>query len=86
MVQFLAGASPSSILTIPSFTINDDEFALESLEMYQLALTGSTFDTNVLLGPPTTVNIINEDGRPLIYFKHLNEWCYLFIYSRFCVF
>ena len=72
MVQFLAGASASNILTIPSFTINDDEFGLESLEAYQLALTGSTIATNVLLGSPTSISIINEDGRPLIYFKHLN--------------
>lgn len=68
-----SGANVSSVVTftargsrsepIAPFTITDDSFALETVEMYQLSVSQPQPDPFVSIGSPTTVNINDDEGN-----------------------
>ena len=49
-------------IPIDSFTLTDDDTALELNEQYQIMFTGSSITGGVNLGPPTTITIMDDDG------------------------
>ena len=57
--MFAAGGSLQRNL---SFTINDDDVALEDVESYQLRFGSTNPSDRVTMGNPTTVDI-NDDDR-----------------------
>ena len=59
-VMFAAGGSLQRNL---SFTINDDDVALEDIESYQLRFGSTNPSDRVTTGNPTTVGIIDDDRK-----------------------
>ena len=62
-VQFPAGTPASSRIPIRSSRIDDDNIGLEEDEVYQLMFSSASRSDNVILGQPTTITIIDEDGN-----------------------
>ena len=50
-------------MSISSFTLTDDDTALEMNEQYQISFTSSSITNNVKLGTATTITIIDNDGK-----------------------
>ncbi len=65
---FLVGGiltfTPSSEISfeLPGFSITDDDVALETIESYEISFSNPQPDTNVILGPASTIEIIDDDG------------------------
>ena len=62
-LMFQAGTLASSPIAISPFNINNDETGLEADELHLLMFSDSSISTNVILGQPTTIRIIDEDGK-----------------------
>uniref|UniRef100_A0A1X7VF48 Calx-beta domain-containing protein n=1 Tax=Amphimedon queenslandica TaxID=400682 RepID=A0A1X7VF48_AMPQE len=66
-----SGANVSSVVTFTArgsrserlapFTITDDSFALETNETYQLSVSQAQPNPSVGIGPPTTINIVDDE-------------------------
>ena len=48
---------------LPSFTIINDTVALETIEQYNLSFSNSSITKGVILGPNTTIQIMDDDGK-----------------------
>ena len=55
-------ANSTGPIPIDSFTLTDDGVALESNEQYQIMFTGSSIIGGIILGPPTKITIMDDDG------------------------
>ena len=62
-VQFPAGTPASSPIPISSFSIENDTIGLEEDEVYQLMFLSASRSENVILGNPTTITIVDDDGK-----------------------
>ena len=56
------GINDSEVLRIEEFMITDDNYALELNEQYQIRFLNSSIVDNVVLGQPTTITILDNDG------------------------
>ena len=65
-VTFPANSQAHSTINLSSFTLTDDDTALELNEQYQLRLTSSSITDNVNLGAATTITIVDDDGKFII--------------------
>ena len=54
--------SACSSIPISNFYIVDNEIGLEE-EVYQLKFLSASRSENVILGDPTTITIVDEDGK-----------------------
>ena len=61
-VKFPANTPAQVAFPIVSFTLTNDNTALELNEQYQISLTGSSITKNVNLGTATTITIVDDDG------------------------
>ena len=61
MITFAARGNQSQGL--PSFTIKNDAVALETIEQYDLSFSNPSITNNVTLGPDTTIQIRDNDGK-----------------------
>ena len=61
MITFAARGDQSQGL--PSFTIKNDSFALETIEQYDLSFSNPSITNNVILGSDTTIQITDDDGK-----------------------
>ena len=61
MITFAARGSLSQGL--PSFTIINDPVALETIEQYDLSFSNPSITNRVTLGPDTTIEITDDDGK-----------------------
>ena len=50
-------------MPISFFLIVDDETGLEEDEVYQLKFSSASRSENVILGNPTTITIVDDDGK-----------------------
>ena len=48
---------------LPSFTIINDTVALETTEQYNLSFSNPSITNGVTLGPNTTLQIMDDDGK-----------------------
>ena len=48
---------------LPSFTIINDNVALETIEQYDLSFSNPSITNSVTLGPNTTILITDDDGN-----------------------
>ena len=55
-------ANSSGPIAIDSFTLTDDDTALELNEQYQIMFTSSSITEGVDLGPATNITIMDDDG------------------------
>ena len=62
-VTFPANSPALTPMSISSFTLTDDDTALEMNEQYQINFTSSSITDNVNLGAVTTITIIDNDGK-----------------------
>ena len=60
-MTFLAHGSQSQGL--PSFTIVNDAVTLETTEQYSLSFSNPSITNRVTLGPNTTLQITDDDGK-----------------------
>ena len=60
MITFAARGDQTQGL--PSFTIKNDFFALETIEQYNLSFSNPSITNNVTLGPDTTIQITDDEG------------------------
>ena len=61
MITFAARGSQSQGLS--NFTITNDAVALEIVEQYDLSFSNLFITNRVTLGPNTTIQITDEDGK-----------------------
>lgn len=64
LVFFPSNLPESTPVSIDSFTLQNDNVGLESLEQYQLFI-GSVPVSNVRSGSPSTISITDDDGKIL---------------------
>ena len=65
-VTFPTNSQVHSTINLSSFTLTDDDTALELNEQYQLHLTSSSIIDNVNLGAAATITIMDDDGKFII--------------------
>ena len=61
MITFAAHGSQSQGLS--NFTITNDAIALEAVELYDLSFSNPSITNRVILGPNTTIQITDNDGK-----------------------
>ena len=49
----------------PSFVITNDSAALETVESYQIRFTSPIGNPTIDIGPPTTIEIDDDDGKDI---------------------
>ena len=48
---------------LSNFTIKNDAVALETIEQYDLSFSNPSITNRVTLGPDTTIQITDDDGK-----------------------